>query len=388
MGRIKGIVCVVAVVAAFLASCDGGESFTVKGDVSGAKGRMLYFSNIGIRGVEVVDSVRLGGNGDFEFSCPRPECYDFYRLKLENGGRGITIAIDSTETVTVHADAANFADSCTIEGSPESLKVMALISLERALQEQVNRLLQSKSPTVGITRETIYRLIYEFKQNICREYIAAAPRSAAAYYSLFLRMNGEPLFDPLHNRFDSRCFSAVATGLNLINPHSQRAMHLYNMARKGMQATRPVVRDTVYVEPTDAAIGLFDIKLPDIYGDSISLTSLKGKVVLLDFTVYSDARISARNLELRELYSDYKERGLEIYQISLDEDVHFWKTSADNLPWICVRDGNGFHSYNATLYRVDKLPTYFLINRDNEVVLRDEQVSNLRETIEGLLAGK
>lgn len=373
---------------AALASCDKGESFIVKGDVSGAKGRMLYFSNLGTQGVTLLDSVKLGGNGSFEFSAARPECYDFYRLQLEKGGRGITIAIDSTETVTVHTDAAHFADSCTIDGSPESLKVMELISLEKALQDQVNMLLRSKSPTVGVTRETIYRLIYEFKQNICKEYIAAAPKSASAYYALFLRMNGEPLFDPLRNRFDSRCFSAVATGLNQLNPHSLRAMHLYGVAKKGMQATRPVVRDTIYVEPTEATTGLFDIKLPDIDGDSISLTSLKGKVVLLDFTVYNDARISARNLELRELYSDYKERGFEIYQISFDEDVHFWKMSADNLPWLCVRDGDGARSYNATLYRVDKLPTYFLINRQNEVVLRDEQVADLRKTIEDLLAEK
>lgn len=153
--------------------------------------------------------------------------------------------------------------------------------------------------------------------------------------------------------------------------------------------TQPAKRDTLYLEPTNtASTGLFDIKLPDIDGDSISLTSLKGKVVLLDFTVYGDAKISARNLELRELYDKYKEKGFEIFQISFDGNEHFWKTSAANLPWLCVRDGEGFASYTTTLYRVSRIPTYFLINRANEVVLRDEQVANLEESIKNLIKEK
>ena len=67
------------------------------------------------------------------------------------------------------------------------------------------------------------------------------------------------------------------------------------------------------------------------------LSDLKDNVVLVDFTVYNHVQAAAHNLALRELYNKYHDKGLEIYQISLDTDEHFWKTSADNLPWICVR---------------------------------------------------
>ena len=109
---------------------------------------------------------------------------------------------------------------------------------------------------------------------------------------------------------------------------------------------------------------------------------------MLDFTAYSNAKISARNLGLRDIYSKYKSQGFEIYQISYDYDEHFWKTSADNLPWICVRDGNGPASYNISLYRIESIPTFFLINRDNEIVRRDIQVENLESSIEKLLKEK
>lgn len=378
------------VMGAFIfASCSQQETFTIKGNVANSEGHTLYLSNINTLGATYIDSAKLDKKGNFSFSKKRPECYDFYRLQLDKKGRQITIAIDSTETVEVNTDAKSFTDSCRIIGSPQSEKIAELTALEQALQKQVNSLIKNSGPAIGETRETIYGVINEFKQNICQEFIAPAPHTACAYYALFLSLNGEPLFDPFRNRFDSRCYSAVATSLNHRYPHATRAQHLSNLAIKGMRATQPVKRDTIYIETDNAsAKGLFDIKLPNIDGDSISLTSLKGKVVMLDFTVYGDAKISARNLELRDMYEKYKERGFEIYQISFDGNEHFWKTSASNLPWLCVRDADGATSYNLTLYRVQRIPTFFLINRANEVVLRDEQIEDLNKSIEKLLDEK
>jgi hypothetical protein len=98
--------------------------------------------------------------------------------------------------------------------------------------------------------------------------------------------------------------------------------------------------------------------------------------------------LSARNIGLRDIYSKYKDEGFEIYQISYDYDEHFWKTSADNLPWTCVRDGEGLSSYNITLYRISQIPTFFLINRANEIVMRDVQVEDLEKSIKNLLKEK
>ncbi|MBP3614546.1 MAG: DUF4369 domain-containing protein [Bacteroidaceae bacterium] len=375
-----------ALMGAFIfASCSQQETFTIKGNIANGEGHTLYLSHIGTQKSNYIDSAKLGKSGDFKFSYERPECYDFYRLQLDKKGRQITIAIDSTETVTINSDAKSFIDSCHIAGSPQSEIIAELAALEQALQTQVNTLIKNGGPMIGETRKTINTVIDEFKQNICKEFIAPAPHSASAYYALFLNINGTPLFDPLHIRFDSRCYSAVATSLNHHHPHATRAQHLSNLAIKSMRATQPAKRDTIYIDSSNAT-GLFDIKLPNIDGDSVSLSSLKGKVVMLDFTVYGNAEISARNLELRELYDKYKKRGFEIYQISLDGKEHFWKTSASNLPWLCVRDAAGPESYNLTLYRVQRIPTYFLINRANEIVLRDEQVEDINKSIEKLLS--
>ena len=90
-------------------------------------------------------------------------------------------------------------------------------------------------------------------------------------------------------------------------------------------------------------------------------------------------------MALRELYNKYHDKGLEIYQISLDADEHFWKTSADNLPWICVRDANGIYSQYVTLYSVKSIPSAFLIGRDNVLNARAETIPDLEAAIKKLL---
>ena len=97
-------------------------------------------------------------------------------------------------------------------------------------------------------------------------------------------------------------------------------------------------------------------------------------------------------LTLRELYGKYASQGLEIYQVGLDENEHYWRMAVDNLPWVCVHDAdcqwyaaaNGtlvFQSSVASLYGVKMLPTYFLINREGEVVLRIEDEQALPDII-------
>ena len=125
------------------------------------------------------------------------------------------------------------------------------------------------------------------------------------------------------------------------------------------------------------------IQLKDLKGNTRSLTDLKGKVVLIDFTVYNNAMSAAHNLALRELYNKYASQGFEIYQISLDGDEHFWKTSADNLPWVCVRDANGVYSSYISLYNVTNLPSIFLVN--HELSARGENIKDLDEAIKKLL---
>ena len=131
--------------------------------------------------------------------------------------------------------------------------------------------------------------------------------------------------------------------------------------------------------------GVIDIALPDNKGQLRHLTDLKGKVVLLDFHLFSFDKSPERILLLRELYNKYHAQGLEIYQVSFDPDEHFWKQQTAALPWVSVYDRNGLDSQTLVTYNIQGLPDYFLITRDNNLYKRAAQVQDLEAEIKSLL---
>ena len=176
------------------------------------------------------------------------------------------------------------------------------------------------------------------------------------------------------------------TSLNNFYPHADRSKNLYNIVIKGMKNTRTSQQTVELPEEVQVSeTGVIDINLRDMKGNARKLTNLKGKVVIVDFTVYQSAVSASHNYMLRDLYDKYASRGLEIYQISLDADEHYWKTTADNLPWICVRDANGIYSSVAASYNVQNVPTLFLVNRNNELSARGETIKDLDAAVQKLL---
>jgi len=379
----KVVYFLLALVLVGLSACEDGPKFKVQGEVTGAKDKTIYLEASGLGGIVMLDSVELGSNGSFSFAEARPESPEFYRLRM--GGKVINFAVDSTETITVKADAAKFDTGYTIEGSENNLKIKELVMLQAELQQKVDKLAQSKLPA-GLAQNQLLALVNDYKEKVKRDYIFESPDKSYAYFALFQTLNGYMIFDPLANKDDVRCFAAVATSLNNRFPHADRSRNLYNMVIKGMKNTRTPQRETVEIDPSIIKeSGIIDIQLKDLKGTQRSLTELSGKVVLVDFTVYNNTMSAAHNLALRDLYNKYHERGLEIYQVSLDADEHFWKTSADNLPWICVRDASGSSSRYVSLYNVTQLPAVFLVDRSNTLKARGENIEDIEKAIQKLL---
>ena len=218
------------------------------------------------------------------------------------------------------------------------------------MDEQLNALRANKLGH-DTFEENLATLLKNYKEDVKVNYIFAAPNTAAAYFALFQKLNDYLIFDPLNNKDDVKCFAAVATSLNNTYPDAVRSKNLYNIVIKGMKNTRQPQSKSLEI-PQDKIIetGIIDIALRDVKGNTRKLTDLKGKVVLLDFSVFQSPAGAPHNMMLRELYNKYAKDGLEIYQVSLDADEHYWKTAAGNLPWVCVRDGNGVYSTNVAVY--------------------------------------
>ena len=377
----------VALAAFALGACDSEPKFHVEGTVSDADGKMLYLEAAALQGIVPLDSVKLKGDGSYSFAYDRPESPEFYRLRLED--KVINFSVDSTETVRITTPYNNFAVAYTVEGSANSEKIKELSLKQLDLQNKVDGLLTSvrgNKMLPSVFEDSLALLLKNYKNDVKINYIYAAPNTAAAYFALFQKLNDYLIFDPLNNKDDVKCFAAVATSLNNFYPHAARSKNLYNIVIKGMKNTREPNRQVVEIpDSVISETGVIEIALRDMKGQVRRLTELKGKVVILDFTIYQSAVSASHNYMLRELYDKYASQGLEIYQVSLDADEHYWKTTADNLPWICVRDANGVYSSIAAAYNVQNMPSIFLVNRNNELSVRGELIKDLEAEVKKLL---
>lgn len=370
-----------------LGACDQTLTFRVEGEVTGAEDSMLVLSCSSLDGVQRLDSVRLDKEGTFVLKASVPEgCPEFYTLSV--GDKVIHFAVDSTETITIKAALATMEEVYEVEGNESSEKIREITVKQREVQRLLAHIEKNDDLLPGVMLDSVEQVIERYKEEMKRNYIVPNPSSAAAYFAVCQSLSDLRgtfmLFNPFDNRSDVKCYAAVATAWDAAYPDAERTQQLCNMAIKGMEGTAAPRQQVLEVDDEKISeTGIIDVTLPDINSRMHSIRDLKGKVVLLDFTVYSAPESAARTRLLRSLYEAYHAQGFEIYQVSLDEDVHFWKFSCEKLPWMCVHETDG----TATrLYGVANLPTFFLVNRENEIVLRsDFMEGTLEDNVKRLL---
>lgn len=374
--------------ALFLASCTE-KKFHLSGNIDNATDSLLYFENMSLNGPVTVDSVKLGKDGSFSFDEKAPENPEFYRLRIAN--QIINIAVDSTENITIKASYPTMSSQYDVKGSSECDKIKELALMQMNLQAQINALINNPNIPYQAEGDSIQQLLNAYKNTVKLQYIYKEPMRAYAYYALFQTIyvgnQTALIFDPRSRKEDVQVFAAVATSWDTYYPGSERGKNLHNIAIEGLKNVRIIQAErnqTIDANKVNTS-GIIEVALPDNKGNIRKLTSLKGKVVLLDFHAFASKGSTARIMMLRELYNKYHAQGLEIYQVSLDPDKHFWKESVSALPWICVHDENGANSAFAAQYNVQAIPTFFLIDRQNVLQKRDAQISNLDATIKSML---
>ena len=368
----------------FFSACNNSSDFIVKGVVAGADGQLMYLENVGISNVVTLDSIKLAPGGKFKFTDKRPEYPDFYRLRLNN--QLINFAVDSTETISFVADAGTFATSYSVEGSENSKAIKAITLAQLDANQAISRL--RKEYEDKMISDTTYRMkvlaAADAYKEVARKYIYSAPMSTAAYFALFQQIDGLLFFD-LYDRKDVKAYGAVATSYNHTYPESPRSKHLYNLTLQSMKVLR-AQRPVDYSNVETKEISFLDIELPDVRGEVVKLSTVApGKVVLINFTAYQTEWSPALNMALGELYTKYHDQELEIYQVSLDSDFHFWRNGASNLPWVTVHDPQSVYSQVAGLYNVKQLPALFILDRKGNLVKRVEDVKKLEADVKAVL---
>ena len=335
----KHITLYILLVAGILSGCQHKPAFTVAGHITGAEGDTLYLEHTALLSTNTVDSCIISADGEFSLKASAPAYPDFYRLRV--GKASLLLAVDSTETITITTSRDSLPYTVAIQGSNNSLTIAQLRTTARSASREELR---------------------EMAKNI----IVTNPRSLAAYYALFFKQNGEYIWNVL-DPADRRMYQAVATSFYTWMPDYERTTAIYTQVKEVIQAERAVNQQVVMQQIIDNAQNAFlDIALTDDNGITQSLSDLRGKVIVLDFSAIDMEQSQAYIFELRELYNRYHQRGMAIYSVSLDRNKLLWEDGVVNLPWINVYAGEKTVEV-LTQYNVQSLPTLFLLDRKGNV---------------------
>ncbi len=130
-----------------------------------------------------------------------------------------------------------------------------------------------------------------------------------------------------------------------------------------------------------------EIALPAVGGDTLLLSSLKGKVVVLDFWASWCGPCRNSNRVLTKLYPKYKNKGFEILGVSLDDEQAKWKTAItkDKITWLQVNDPGGWEAKTAMTWNISAIPTSFLIDKEGKLVAMDLRGKELEKALKYLI---
>lgn len=363
-----------------LAACNSGNKFHIDGIVDGGEGEIIYLEHTGLLKTTTLDSAKINAKGEFSFSANRPAYPDFYRLSLDN--KQVYFAIDSTETIEINSTFDNFGSDYKISGSQSNEDILKLRQSVLKIQQKANEFVRGMNPVKAEQLKAEIFTLIEAHKTMARPIILKDPKSTAAYFAIYQKVNNTYIFSP-YNKEDKPYCAAVATAFQAYMPEYERTKNVYGLVMDAIKAEREARSNELMNEMVaNSSTGYIDIELPDKNGQVKKLSELVGQVVLIDFSAYQTRESVQYTFALRELYNNYHEKGFEIYQISLDRNQAIWEQSIANIPWVCVRDIEGPNTVYAGTYNISSIPTYFLMNRKGEIIGRDFDLNSLKREIE------
>ena len=374
----KKIFFVAIAVLTTLASCQSSK-VKISGRFVGSQAEMVYLEQATALEQVVVDSVKLNEDGRFNIRLENVgKTPSLYNIVFDN--ERIPLLLTGGDNIEVNA-AGKIARNYTVEGSLESelLREFNQNFIEGAIK--LNGMISKYSDELSdeerkaLTQE-YSKLYLDIKKQQLRFIIENKNRIAAVYALHQRLMNENYLFN---GDSDVIYYRTVADAVAETYPESHYL---------------PILRSQI--ARMDAQISLMsnikemnipEINLPDMFGNNRALSSLNGKVVLLQFWSAAAGNSNVVNADLKELYAKYKDNGFEIFQVSLDRSKAVWINSVQEqkLPWISVCDLRGEASPVIGEYNIQGLPTSYLIDRNGQIVGKDLTTEKLDAEVKRII---
>lgn len=324
-------------------------------------GGFLYLELMGEGGVSKTDTLEVSDEGTFSSYVKISEPA-FYRLNCSGRQYVTLILTGKEEEVEVAADGNDPRGFFEVSGSYDTEYKNRMDEVMKAYQESAGsvqqRQIQARTTgdiaafnDAGNELRSLALDAEKKLKNIIRE---ASP-SLAAFYGLQM----------IDGNTNYAFFDSISTQLSKELPTNQMVANL----QQSIEAKR------------NLAIGAAapEIALPDPDGELVSLSSLKGKYVLIDFWAAWCRPCRAENPNVVRAYNEYAEHNFEILGVSLDKTKKAWlgAIEQDGLPWLHVSDLKFWNSIAAKTYQISSIPATYLIDPDGKIIAKNLRGASL-----------
>jgi len=357
---------------------NNSNGFELSGKLTGGgQGIDIYLDRISHEGTEHLDSTKIGADGTFSFHT-KGIMKGFYVLRITESDFA-TLVLDSTEKVHVEGNCQFLGNTYTVSGSPDSKLFCDLNNVSKtnyASRDSLQKLFEALMNSVGGKKAKLDSLNAAMEgpyDTLVERHVRYLTHFIKANMTSFASLAAIQQLTP--DKYLSY-FISLDSALSKSYPNSQYV----KLFSDKVQAMKRV------------AIGALapEISLPDTTGKMVTLSSFKGKVVLIDFWASWCGPCKLALPNVVRIYNKYKDKGFTVLSVSLDKDKDSWMEAIDkfHLTWTQVSDLKYWNSKVVSLYDFNSIPFTVLVSADGKIVDKNLDEQAMDEEIGELLNHK